>query len=825
MLTMIRRHKMILSLLLTIGQPAFASTVPEWDRPLSAEEGRALKSALDREVKANRLPLKTLRELAKLVGKEPPTNRRSADEFVKIFMGKVAGAREFDRMLGSLEAPSASIESELEGKMAGPLQRARTAFNQGRFQEAEAAFESLAFLNFSPLEEARLKWATLVVARAKLAELQGNSDDAIRMLDEAAAKDRADARASAMRIWNFAFNAAAILTAKGVRLRDPGTLEEAIRRLRAEALLGISPELALDEWLETQNLLGMALLELSRLDDGSRRASLREEAVGVWQFGLARSGETSRSIVRGSMLFNVASVLSEDRVENCAQVPFDASVDRFWDDTENYLRTQDDIGFEREARLVRILGELDALVCRGERLETSKVKDFADRIRKNLTYVPLSGTPSRDRRVVSYAAYSFDKLSKLSDRKDAQLFLQEALELMRRSNPPALEFSDPSDWARTELNIGTEEVNLAGNQKGAEREATLVRARNAFSNGLRIFKDPVWIAELARAQLGLVRVGVELSATTAPEESRQFYENSIVTLTELHSNLSGDKNRTTRSEAEDLLAGLYNLRANSNIGPGAISDLDEACRWAKMSSLPKYVKGDLNDLALCVSSKLTKAGIDAQANREQFASEAELELEAFFIAEGTTPATSKRFDARIGLANALVLHASSLIGKTAESKFAKAIALLDTMLGQPGLAENEVLAANQLLADALLQSGRRTRGNNAAKRFKRARDITEVIVKGLSQEKDLQAWGYWSLRLAAIWFELAGTTKDKALALSASRLVTEVYDAAEKRGDIMLLKRAAATTPPASVFRLGIAIPVPPVPCDCKRVVRVQKGE
>jgi tetratricopeptide (TPR) repeat protein len=822
---MIMRHKMILWLLLTSVQPAFASTVPEWDRALSAEEGRALKSALEREVQAKRLPLETLRALAKLVGKKPPTNRRSADELVQAFTAKVASALEFDRKLGSLEAPSASIESVLEGKMAGPLRRARTAFNQGRFQEAEAAFESLAFLNFSPLEEARLKWATSVIARAKLAELLGNSDDAIRMLDAAAAKDRADARASAMRTWNFAFNAAAMLTAKGVLLRDRGALDEAIRRLREEALFGISPEQALDEWLETQNLLGMALFELSRLDDGSRRARLREEAVGLWQFGLARSEKASRSIVRGSMLFNVASVLSEDRVENCAQVPFDASVDRFWVDTENYLRTQGDIGFEREARLVRILRELDALICRGERLETSKVTDFADRIRKNLTDVPLSGTPSRDRRVVSYAAYSFDKLFKLSDGNDAPLFLQEALELMRRSNPPALEFSDPFEWARGELNVGNEELNLATYQKGEEREATLDRARMAFSNGSRIFKERVWIAEFARAQLGFVQVGLALSATTPPDESRQFYENSIATLTELHSKLPVDTSRTTRSQIEDLLSSLFNLRANLNIGPVAISDLDEACRWAKMSSLPKSLNGNLNDLALCASSKLSKARIAAEASREQLASEAALELEAFFIAEGSTPATSKRFDVSIGLANALVLHASSLVGRTAESKFAQAIGLLDTMLGQPGLAENDVLAANQLLADALLECGRITRGNNATKRFQRAQDITKAIAEGLSQEKDFQAWGYWSLRLAAISFELAGATKDRTLALGASRLVIEVYGAAEKRGDVMLLKRAAATTPPASVFRLGIAIPVSPVPCDCKRVIVDQKAE
>lgn len=262
-----------------LAAPAVRGTLPEFGRPLSPAEGRQLRDELRRLSIRLSVREATLVAIAQVLGTNLP--RGSFEELVDRVRIQAERAAELQSRLAALETQIAAVGNKAERSPATQaLARARTAFDDGRLDDAGREFAALEQLRKSSSDAARTAWMQAVEARAQIAELRLDFDAAESLRVTAAREER---RLSARRQWLLMRAAAVARYDQGFFLGDNAALERSIELFRAEVLpLAPRAERPLD-WALSQNDLGRALAELGSREGSPERL---EQAVEAYEAAL-----------------------------------------------------------------------------------------------------------------------------------------------------------------------------------------------------------------------------------------------------------------------------------------------------------------------------------------------------------------------------------------------------------------------------------------------------------------------------------------------------------------------------------------------------------
>lgn len=253
-------------------------TLPEWGRPLSPAEGRALRAEIAELSRQLGVREATLTAIARVLG----ANLRNVSfpELVQRIQSQAQRAAELQSRLGELRPQIAALtDTAVREPAEQALARATAAFNEGRLGDADREFVTLESLRHSESEAAQTAWMEAVNARGRIAELRFDFDAAERIRMSAA---RGERLASSERQWSLVIGAAEARRTQGDLLGDNAALERAIQLYR-EALTLLSRRGRPSHWAVTQYLLGTALLSLGAREQGSARL---EQALHAYEIAL-----------------------------------------------------------------------------------------------------------------------------------------------------------------------------------------------------------------------------------------------------------------------------------------------------------------------------------------------------------------------------------------------------------------------------------------------------------------------------------------------------------------------------------------------------------
>lgn len=240
-------------------------TRPEYARPLTATEARALRAEIARSARQLGLHLATLDAIAEALGRSSANT--SFSELIRLVRAKAREAATLRTQLVDLRHQLALVtNAEVRGPAEQALSRANRAFDQGRLDEADRELAEVAALRLAESGETSLAWETAVDSRAHIAELQLDFDRATDLRLAAAGDER---ERSALRQWRLVIGAADAQYEKGRTFGDVASLLRAIDLYRSRGLALVPRAEQQESWASTQNSLGVALLGLSDYQEGT----------------------------------------------------------------------------------------------------------------------------------------------------------------------------------------------------------------------------------------------------------------------------------------------------------------------------------------------------------------------------------------------------------------------------------------------------------------------------------------------------------------------------------------------------------------------------
>ena len=251
--------------------PSTAQTLPEWGRPLTPEQGRELRAEVQRLRLQFNLRENTLIAIARAVGTR--LQNLSFQELIVRVREQAQRAADLQRQIGELDRQIATLESSLRQPAQEALERATTAFNDGRFEDADREFGALQALRSAESETARTAWVDAVEARARIAELRLEFVAASELLETAAREEHRQSRDRQLRLRTAA---ARDLFEQG-RLRDDVSAYQRSAEIYRQIVLTLTPrpEYPL-EWAGVEHGLGLTLSYWGGLRTDSR---LLDEAI------------------------------------------------------------------------------------------------------------------------------------------------------------------------------------------------------------------------------------------------------------------------------------------------------------------------------------------------------------------------------------------------------------------------------------------------------------------------------------------------------------------------------------------------------------------
>ena len=258
---------------------------PPQARQLFARVDR-VQGQVDAFARANGLQARMLRAIALELGaRNPALGEEQFIEAIRDLAGKAAEAR---TRIAALEASIAMLDPGGDRARAETLlAQARSAFDEGRLEDAETAFGALSFIRANEMATARQIWIEAIDLQAQSAALRGDTERAetIRRGKIAELRQfRAEvARADREEEWLTLFAIAYDWYERGDKLGDNAALVRSIETYRNEVLPAAPRESVPLDWAATQNDLGNALWTLGGREGDTAHL---EEAVAAYQLAL-----------------------------------------------------------------------------------------------------------------------------------------------------------------------------------------------------------------------------------------------------------------------------------------------------------------------------------------------------------------------------------------------------------------------------------------------------------------------------------------------------------------------------------------------------------
>jgi tetratricopeptide (TPR) repeat protein len=464
-------------------------TMPEWGRPLTPAEGRALNEEVHRLSGQLHLRETTLVAIARILGMRQRTI--GFPELVRQVQSQAARAAELQSQLQALHAQFAALtDAAVRAPAEGALARATAAFDEGRLDDADREFAALEALRSSESEAARTAWHDAIDARARIAELQLNFDRAEELHLEAS---REEQRASAQRQWHDVMEAAEARHRQDDLVGDNAALNRAIILYREMALpLAPRSERPLD-WAMTQNDLGTAL---SALGERERGTTNLDQAVAA--FGAALEERTRARVPQewARTQVNLGTTLRALGQRQLAAEPLERAVRAYEAALTEITRERDPLGWAMtQNNLGNALWAIGALGREPARLEQAiQVFNLAlsERTRNR---VPLEWAETQNN--LGNALRTLGEIEPGVSRLEAAAaaFHSAQLELTYERAPLR--------WAMTQNNLGLT-FEILGEREGGT--ARLEQAVAAYRGALGIFASIGAVNYRERTEENLQRV-------------------------------------------------------------------------------------------------------------------------------------------------------------------------------------------------------------------------------------------------------------------------------------------------------------------------------
>jgi tetratricopeptide (TPR) repeat protein len=253
--------------------------MPEWGRPVTPAEGRALHEEIGRLSSRLNVSVNTLTAIARILGAGLRTI--SFQELIQRIQAQAERVAELQVQLSNLRRQIAALtNAAVRSPAQQALARATLAFDEGRLEDAEREFATLESLRNSETREARIAWVDAVRAQAHIAVLRLDYDRADELL---LAADREEQRLSSQVRWQFQLDRADARYQQGSVRGDSSALERAIAIYRDEALPLAPRAERPEDWAMSQNALGIALMTLGMRQEG---AEALDAAVAAFRAAL-----------------------------------------------------------------------------------------------------------------------------------------------------------------------------------------------------------------------------------------------------------------------------------------------------------------------------------------------------------------------------------------------------------------------------------------------------------------------------------------------------------------------------------------------------------
>lgn len=224
----------------------------------------------------------TLRAIALELGARSPN--LSKEQFVSLIEARAGAAARAQAKIAELDKAVAALDPGGERTQSqAVLQRARLAFDEGRLEDAEAAFGELSVLRSSEMAGARQAWLEALDLQAQSASLRGDTEKAtdIRLAKMTALREQR--QAAEREECKTALEIGADWLGRGERLGDNAALIKSIGYFRDLALPLAPRDKAPQDWAATQNALGVALRVLGERESSPARL---EESVAAFHAAL-----------------------------------------------------------------------------------------------------------------------------------------------------------------------------------------------------------------------------------------------------------------------------------------------------------------------------------------------------------------------------------------------------------------------------------------------------------------------------------------------------------------------------------------------------------
>lgn len=536
---MLLGHKLVLASFAIVLAQAVPTTPaaaqPAWGRALTPDEGRRLNATIDRLSRQLDVRRETLQAIARALG----VNLRdtSFDRLIQLVADRAQEAAVVRTRLAQLEDQLRTLPrgiATMEAQSA--LQRAIAAFNEGRLEEAQSQFASLAVLRQAGSMEALTAWSQAVDAQARIAELRLDFDTAARLRLAAADQIR---RSSVILQWNLSLAAANAYVMRGVYLDDQSALRRAIKTYE-EVVIPLVPRGTWPaEWANSQVGLGIAKATLGWT---SANGPLLENAIATLEAGLSelprdrdldewaraqgalasaygylgeRSGDMAHLNKSVEALRNVVNALPKDRpttLRAAAQGQLGTMLTLVGSVTGRYAEQEILDSFREAAETFRAQGLArewatmrgglaSALTFLGSSQGSIPRLEEALRIYKEVEpYKPRTAGP------LSWAAIqvniAFVNLE-IGSRTDDARRLQEAIGGFKLALEEQTEANGPAEFARTNINMAFAYIRLASLQRNRTHLDTALRHLQAAIPVVRKIGHPALDKYLADTALRL----------------------------------------------------------------------------------------------------------------------------------------------------------------------------------------------------------------------------------------------------------------------------------------------------------------------------------
>lgn len=518
-----------LALLLLVAAPVSSQTRPAGTAGLTPAEARLSQANYAALEGRYRLRGATLRAIARAVGRRNP--RISDARLLEVVTVLAVEAADLRGRVTELEARVARLDDPATRDPAlAALRRANLAIDEGRLEDAEAAFRIVRELRWGESEMARAAWREAVEAEAGAARLQREDDRAEAILLAASDQSEAARVRSLLEAWSFDMAAADGRYEQSLNFGDAAALARAIDILRNRALPRVPQAAFPREWSETQNKLGSALnLQGGRLG-GAEGATALTQAVSAYQGALS-----VRTLERFPVDWaNINGNLGNVHLERARYVPsaegaalleeaeahFRAALTVLTQTSTplDWARTQNNLGNTLRERGRRTSGPAGlALLSEAEGRYASTLSVYTPQA------APGSWTSTNDNlgtvRVM---------LGERTGGEAGVVRFRDAITAYRLALSGLSETDTPASWGTTQSNLGAALVTF-GRRLGPDEGAGLQReAADAFRAALRVRSASDMPADWAMTQANLAITLAGIAEHSEREEALVLFADAKI---------------------------------------------------------------------------------------------------------------------------------------------------------------------------------------------------------------------------------------------------------------------------------------------------------